>query len=218
MKYRLLAVLDALLFAAAVLSLTAAFLAPWLYGRHLYGAQKGPSPSSAASLPGQAAEAVQPPGPVPAGGRTVGRPLTVLLLGLDARPGEPSGRSDAIVVARYDPVKNGLRLLSVPRDTLAEVPSHGMDKINSACALGVPDDRVKWDPATQTVTVENNGTAVMLKVGDRTAILGNRAVTLDVPPQVVNGRTLVPLRFLGEAFGKQVEWYPEGNIVAVGEQ
>ncbi|WP_027719241.1 copper amine oxidase N-terminal domain-containing protein [Desulfovirgula thermocuniculi] len=87
-----------------------------------------------------------------------------------------------------------------------------------ANALGVPDDRVKWDPATQTVTVENNGTAVTLKVGDRTAILGNRAVTLDVPPQVVNGRTLVPLRFLGEAFGKQVEWYPEGNIVAVGQQ
>ncbi|WP_027719163.1 copper amine oxidase N-terminal domain-containing protein [Desulfovirgula thermocuniculi] len=87
-----------------------------------------------------------------------------------------------------------------------------------ANALGVPDDKVKWDPATQTVTVENNGTVVTLRVGDRTALLGNRAVTLDVPPQVVNGRTLIPLRFLGEAFGKQVEWYPEGNIVAVGQQ
>lgn len=87
-----------------------------------------------------------------------------------------------------------------------------------ANALGVPDDRVRWDPATQTVAIENNGAVVTLKVGDRMALLGNRAVTLDVPPQVVNGRTLVPLRFLGEAFGKQVEWYPEGNIVAVGEQ
>lgn len=138
-RHRLLAVLDALLFAAAVLSLAAAFLAPWLCGRCLYGAQKGPSPPGAASLPGQAAEAVQPLSAAPAGGGAAARPLTVLLLGLDARPGEPSGRSDAIVVARYDPVKNELRLLSVPRDTLAEIPGHGRDKINSACALGGPE-------------------------------------------------------------------------------
>lgn len=63
-------------------------------------------------------------------------PLTVLLLGLDARPGERTGRTDAIVVARYDPEANKLFLLSVPRDTRAEIPGHGVGKINSAYVFG----------------------------------------------------------------------------------
>jgi LCP family protein required for cell wall assembly len=56
----------------------------------------------------------------------------VVLLGSDARAGEPS-RSDTIMIARAD---GGL--LAIPRDTLVEIPGVGQDKVNAAFPYGGP--------------------------------------------------------------------------------
>jgi hypothetical protein len=45
-----------------------------------------------------------------------------------------------------------------------------------------------------------------LQIGNRTAYIDDQAVTLDAPPLVVDGRTLVPLRFIAEAMGSKVDW------------
>lgn len=37
-------------------------------------------------------------------------------------------------------------------------------------------------------------------------------VKLEVPAASIDGRTMVPLRFAGEAFGKKVGWYPNGDV------
>lgn len=70
-------------------------------------------------------------------------------------------------------------------------------------ALGA---KVSWDAKTQTVTATKAKTKVTLKVGARAVHKNNSPVTLDVPAKIVKGRTLVPLRFAGEAFGGQVAW------------
>ncbi|MGX7419023.1 LCP family glycopolymer transferase [Carnobacterium gallinarum] len=62
-------------------------------------------------------------------------PFSVLLLGVDERP-EDSGRSDSILVATVNPEKNSVKLISIPRDTLVNIPEHGNDKINAAFAYG----------------------------------------------------------------------------------
>lgn len=58
-----------------------------------------------------------------------------VLLGSDARADEAS-RADTILIAA---VGRDSGMLSVPRDTLAEIPGHGKDKINSAYAYGGTD-------------------------------------------------------------------------------
>lgn len=50
---------------------------------------------------------------------------------------------------------------------------------------------------------------IVLTIGSTTAIVDGREVELDVPPQIVNGRTLVPLRFVAEALGCRVDWEPK---------
>lgn len=62
-----------------------------------------------------------------------GSRVNVLLLGLDFMD-EGQQRSDAMMVASvgYD----GLRLSSLMRDTMVEIPGHGRGKLNSAYALG----------------------------------------------------------------------------------
>ena len=65
----------------------------------------------------------------------------ILVMGLDQtftelhRPVK-ANRTDTLILASIDPFSQTASLLSIPRDTLAEIPGHGLDRINSAYAIG----------------------------------------------------------------------------------
>jgi len=63
--------------------------------------------------------------------------LNVLLLGTDER-GKEQARSDTIILAHIDFEQERVTLLSVPRDTRAAIPGHGVQKINHAHTFGGP--------------------------------------------------------------------------------
>ncbi len=46
-------------------------------------------------------------------------------------------------------------------------------------------------------------------------IVNGKEIKSDVPPQIINGRTMVPARFLAEALGAKVEWDPVSSSVIV---
>ena len=84
-------------------------------------------------------------------GYTLTSPNTVLMLGSDARPkgtkeagantiGSPS-RSDSILLMRVGGGANAT--LSIPRDTVVDIPGHGRNKINAAYAIGGPSLAIK---------------------------------------------------------------------------
>ncbi|MCO5218332.1 MAG: LCP family protein [Thermomicrobiales bacterium] len=63
--------------------------------------------------------------------------MTVLLMGVDARPGEEIDlgvRPDSLMVLHID--ANSCRILSIPRDSRVTLRDHGETKINHALALG----------------------------------------------------------------------------------
>ncbi len=65
--------------------------------------------------------------------------FTVLVMGVDARPGSPIDigvRPDVLMVVRFDPATQSCRALSVPRDTRVELPGYGQSKINHALMVG----------------------------------------------------------------------------------
>lgn len=69
--------------------------------------------------------------------------------------------------------------------------------------------RVDWDEATQTVTVTKDDTTISLILNSRVAGVDREYTEikiLDVPATEINGRTLVPLRFLAESLGLGVGW------------
>lgn len=66
--------------------------------------------------------------------------LNVLVLGVDSRGvAGDTQNTDTIIVLSIDPVNRTAAMLSVPRDTLAPIPGHGSDKVNSAFSLGGPE-------------------------------------------------------------------------------
>lgn len=67
------------------------------------------------------------------------QPYTMLLMGADYRPGDSAYRSDVIILAKIDPEQKKVWMLSIPRDTRAEVPGYGYHKINEAHFFGGRD-------------------------------------------------------------------------------
>ncbi len=66
---------------------------------------------------------------------------------------------------------------------------------------------VSWNAAyPDRATATLNGQQVEINFGNFVAKVNGQPVTLDSPPQVVNGRSLVPLRFVAQALDLTVYW------------
>lgn len=76
---------------------------------------------------------------------------------------------------------------------------------------------VEWDGETQTVTGQRGDTTVIMQLGSTTAYVNGEEKNLDVPAQAVEGRTLVPARFISEALGCDVTWYQDTQTAAVAD-
>ena len=66
--------------------------------------------------------------------------------------------------------------------------------------------RVDWAAAEQRIDLVRNVDKVQLWIGETDAYLNNKHLTLEVAPEITNGLTFVPLRFVAEALGAQVTW------------
>ncbi len=66
-----------------------------------------------------------------------GEAFTVLILGNDRRPGEAGiPRTDVVMLARIDPQRGHVALLSFPRDLWVAIPDYGQTRINAAYVWG----------------------------------------------------------------------------------
>lgn len=75
--------------------------------------------------------------------------------------------------------------------------------------------RTDYNANTKGITITLGGTVIRLTVNSKTAMIGSKTVTLDSPATVIRGRTLVPTRFISEAFGAKVDWLPETKTVLI---
>lgn len=74
---------------------------------------------------------------------------------------------------------------------------------------------VNWDDKTSTATGIKGDTRVVLQIGSTSPTINGVVHKLDVPGRIVSGRTLAPLRFVGEAFGGHVEWDGTTNRITI---
>ncbi len=74
---------------------------------------------------------------------------------------------------------------------------------------------VAYDAATRHITAQRDATSVQMWVGGRLALVNGQRVPLDEPARVVDGHTLVPLRFVSETLGARVRWDAPSGRVAI---
>lgn len=79
---------------------------------------------------------------------------------------------------------------------------------------------VEWINETRSIKATTDALEIGLQIGNDKATLKNSSgdeteITLDSVPTVVNGRTLVPVRFIAESLDKKVDWDNENRTVVV---
>jgi hypothetical protein len=74
---------------------------------------------------------------------------------------------------------------------------------------------VRWEAATRTAVATKDGITIRMPIGNKTVTRNGENVTLDVPAKLVESRTMVPVRFISEAFGNTVSWDAVRRIVYV---
>ena len=68
---------------------------------------------------------------------------------------------------------------------------------------------VEWDEAAQKVTITKENTVIEITIGSNIAFVNGMEVILDSPAFIENSRTYLPLRFIAENLGAEVEWNQE---------
>ena len=74
---------------------------------------------------------------------------------------------------------------------------------------------VTWDENTNTATLTYGNDVISLTIDSATAYLNGEARTLDVAPTTINDRTMLPIRFIAESFGFDVEWDENTQTVTI---
>ncbi|MFD0710419.1 copper amine oxidase N-terminal domain-containing protein [Paenibacillus sp. GCM10027626] len=77
------------------------------------------------------------------------------------------------------------------------------------------DAVVYWNQKAQTVKAVKGNVTIVLKIGAKTATINDETVALDAYARAINGRTMVPIRFVSESLGEKVEWSKKLNSVLI---
>jgi len=79
---------------------------------------------------------------------------------------------------------------------------------------------VSWDATTKKATVTLGNTTMQLWIGNSTAKVNGKDISIDkddakVVPEIINSRTMIPLRFVAENLGCDVLWDPATKTVTI---
>jgi len=74
---------------------------------------------------------------------------------------------------------------------------------------------VRWDAESKTVEVTKDGVNISLSINQQTAIVNGEEVPLDSAATIVDGRTLIPVRFVSESLGATVFWEENTKTVVI---
>lgn len=68
------------------------------------------------------------------------------------------------------------------------------------------DCNVDWNGDTQTVTITKDDRLIVLNIGNKNMQVDKEIITMDTEAQIINDRTYIPIRFVGEALNMKVNW------------
>nr|WP_248278283.1 copper amine oxidase N-terminal domain-containing protein [Paenibacillus sp. SZ31] len=77
------------------------------------------------------------------------------------------------------------------------------------------DAKVQYTNRTKTIVATRDDQEVTLTLGSKTAYINGEAISLDVPANTIKGNTMVPIRFVSEAFGEKVFWNSRNQRVDI---
>jgi hypothetical protein len=82
-------------------------------------------------------------------------------------------------------------------------------------AMGMNESNLVWDQEQKIVRIQKENTVIELQIGSNIIRVNGKAQQMDVAPEIRNDRTMLPIRFIAEAFGADVSWDKAGKTVSI---
>ncbi|MDR1537632.1 MAG: copper amine oxidase N-terminal domain-containing protein [Clostridiales bacterium] len=76
---------------------------------------------------------------------------------------------------------------------------------------------VSWDEATKKVTLDKDGLQIEMTIGSTNVFVNGNEVLTDVPPNIYDDYTYLPIRFVSETFGASVAYTTNTYNPAIGK-
>ncbi len=77
---------------------------------------------------------------------------------------------------------------------------------------------VSWEAKTQKVTVQYKETKIVLKINEKTATKNGRREVMPIASKLINGKTMIPVRYVGESLGFDVGFDSATDTVFIKEK
>ena len=75
--------------------------------------------------------------------------------------------------------------------------------------------KVTWNAKNRVVTVTLDDTELLLTIDDTTAMVNGKKVEMPIPAKIINDTTMIPVRFVGEQLGMDVDFDSKKDIVLI---
>lgn len=75
--------------------------------------------------------------------------------------------------------------------------------------------QVNWNPSIRTASYLLNGKIIDVTIGSKHAKINQEQITLDTAPELKDGSTMVPVRFITESLGARIEWKPDTQQIII---
>ncbi|GFZ93301.1 hypothetical protein GCM10008018_44610 [Paenibacillus marchantiophytorum] len=75
--------------------------------------------------------------------------------------------------------------------------------------------QISWDESTRTVTAKKNSDIFTYQIGAMAAYKNQQRLELPIAGKIIDGSTMVPLRFISEALGNLVAWHDYSRSITI---
>lgn len=127
-------------------------------------------------------------------------------------------QEDVVVSLQIDnPIMhvNGISLEIDGANNTVPIVSGGRTLVPIRAIIEAFGGTVAWDNTTKTVTLTLDEDVIKLTIDSPIAYFNNNVTILDVAPTVINGRTMLPIRFIAESFNLGVGWQNDTRTVYI---
>ena len=151
--------------------------------------------------------------------------MNILLLGIDARPGQESGRSDTMILLTVDANQKTVKLTSFMRDLYVEIPGYKNNRLNAAYRFGGPELLFETLKENFGIEVDQYVTVNFTMMADLVNQIGGLELYVEIPGYK-NNRLNAAYRFGGpellfetlkENFGIEVDQYVTVNFTMMAD-
>lgn len=77
--------------------------------------------------------------------------------------------------------------------------------------------KIDWNPSTKTITGTKKGVSIRFQLNSQTAYVNGKKMSISQAPTTLNGRTVIPLRFIAETSGKNVDWDQHTRMIIIND-